>query len=99
MKTNEALGFTPVETAPFNHHTRGGDVTFTLASKGGAWRAYGYRWHSEQDASREHKISELCARGNSADQAIENFREAASKAGWPIAAVTEATQDMLDQVA
>jgi hypothetical protein len=97
MKSNEALGFTPAETHPFRQHTRAGDITFALASRGEVWRAYGYRWHSEQDASREHMTAQMCARGESPGQAVQRFRALCLAAGWPPAPLLEATQDMLDQ--
>ena len=45
------------------------------------YRAYGYEWDSNQDASREMAHHEVCGRGATADEAIDKMVEAAIISG------------------
>jgi len=45
------------------------------------YRAYGYEWHGEQDASREFLHHEVCGRGDTAEAAVRAMIAAAIRAG------------------
>lgn len=71
MKTNRELGFSRI--------ARVGD--YEVGRKGKIFRAYGYEWDSDQDASKEQSHHEVCGRGASAEEAIDRMIEAAIIAG------------------
>lgn len=71
MKSNTKLGFSEFFSI----------ANYSVGQKGNKFRAYGYEWHSEQDASREFAHHEVCGRGDSAEEAITRMIAAAIDAG------------------
>tara|TARA_B100000749_G_C18272385_1_gene400896 strand:+ start:250 stop:648 length:399 start_codon:yes stop_codon:yes gene_type:complete len=71
MKSNEELGYEEILSVD----------GYEVGKRGGKYRAYGHEWHSEQDASREFAHHEVCGRGTTPTEAIENLIQAAIRAG------------------
>lgn len=71
MKGNRELGFDRI--------ARVGN--YEVGQKSGKFRANGYEWDSDQDASKEMAHHEVCGRGATAEEAIDRMIEAAIIAG------------------
>jgi hypothetical protein len=71
MKSNRELGFENI--------ARVGE--YSVGKKGSRFRAHGYEWDHQQDASREESHHEVCGRGATAEEAIDNMIKAAIAAG------------------
>ena len=67
MKSNRELGYERI--------CRVDD--YEVGRKGNRFRAYGYEWDSDQDASRERSHHQVCGRGDTPEQAVERMIEAA----------------------
>jgi len=68
MKSNEVLGYTEiVHVGNYTVGKRAGSKSFTR------YRAYGYEWHGDQDASKERAHHEVCGRGDTAGEAIDKM--------------------------
>ena len=63
MKTNKDLGYETIAQV--------GTGEYSVGQRGEKYRAYGYEWHGEQDASREFGHHHVCGRGDTADEAID----------------------------
>jgi len=61
MKSNEKLGFLQI--------ARYGD--YEIGQKDKRYRAYGYEWNCQQDASKETAHHHVCGRGNSPLAALD----------------------------
>ena len=79
MKSNKELGYT--ETVQIEDYVVGISTTTRPQIARNRWRAYGHEWHGEQDASREFAHHEVCGRGETAEEAVENMIGAAIRAG------------------
>src|SRR5580704_243084 len=71
MKTNKELGFALI--------ARVGN--YEVGQKTNKFRAYGYEWDHDQDASKEMAHHEVCGRGTTAEEAIDKLIEAAILTG------------------
>lgn len=71
MRSNKDLGYTTIAKVG----------NYSVGSRGNAFRAYGYEWASDQDASREQSHHEVCGRGATAEEAINNMISAAIVSG------------------
>lgn len=74
MKSNRDLGYEKIASVG----------NYQVGKKGNKFRAYGYEWDSQQDASREMAHHEVCGRGEMADEAIDKMIEAAIISGRTI---------------
>ncbi|MCK9569301.1 hypothetical protein M0R72_10225 [Candidatus Pacearchaeota archaeon] len=71
MKSNAELGYGDVVKV----------ANYCVGKKGNKYRAYGYEWHSEQDASREFAHHVVVGRGGQAKEAIDKMIEMAVVSG------------------
>jgi len=65
MKSNAALGYADVVCIK----------DYRVGKKGSKYRAYGYEWHFEQDASREFAHHYVVGRGDTAEEAVDKMIE------------------------
>jgi len=71
MKSNRELGFEIIACVG----------NYSVGKKGSKYRAYGYEWDHQQDASREQSHHNVCGRGATEEEAINKMIEAAIIAG------------------
>lgn len=110
MKSNKQLGFAPLygdqrygygSERSYENSDGGGSLSMhaTIGRKGGTYRVYGYLWHNEQDASREGKHAECCARGATPEEALERWCREAMRLGWLSAGIAEIRMEIADRLA
>jgi hypothetical protein len=84
MQSNSQLGFSRI--------ARVGN--YEVGQKGSTFRAYGYEWDYNQDASRERAHHKVCGRGKTAEDAIDAMVKAAEMSGRTTATVHNQRQVM-----
>jgi len=71
MKSNAQLNY--VEIAAVDN--------YAVGRRDGHYRAYGYEWRGDQDASKEFAHHEVCGRGETPEEAVQVMIRAAIVAG------------------
>ena len=54
---------------------------YVVGTKNGHYRAYGYEWYGDQDASKEFAHHPVCGRGDTPEDAVHEMVRAAITAG------------------
>ena len=104
VSSNREYGYEPLwgeEGASECTADGGGSLTanLTVGKKGSKYRAYGYTFHHEQDASREGVCDMVAARGDTAEEALRKWRVAAIRRGWQSQGVEAVYSDAIDAAA
>lgn len=97
MKDNRSLGFETIHriSEGTGSVARLVSANVIVGRRGDTYRAYAYIWQHDQDASREGVIDSLCARADSAEEAMEEIvRRAVSH--WSSARVAATKQAVLE---